>query len=179
MTAMSAPYPTATIANWFLDKADDAGKPLDPMKLQKLIYFAHGWYLALTGDPLINEHPEAWEYGPVIPSIYHQFKKYGRNAITEPAWCWDRPWKSNIEDMLQAKPIIPRLEGDEDVHQLLEKIWSVYGSQSAVALSNLSHVANGAWDQAFRAAGGKRSVDISDDLIRTEFDAKKKRGTAA
>ena len=79
---MPSPYGNChPVANWFLDRADKDGKPLDPMKLQKLIYFAHGWHLALTSKPLINEHPEAWAYGPVIPSIYHRFKKYGRDAV--------------------------------------------------------------------------------------------------
>src|ERR1700676_3931940 len=73
------------VANWFLARAAADGKSLDPMKLQKLIYFAHGWSLALTDIPLIEEHPEAWDYGPVIPSVYHEFKLFGRKPITERA----------------------------------------------------------------------------------------------
>lgn len=76
---------TAAVANYFLDKAREDGVDLSPMKLQKLIYFAHGWHLAIYGEPLIDESVEAWAWGPVISSIYHDFKKYGRDPITSPA----------------------------------------------------------------------------------------------
>jgi uncharacterized phage-associated protein len=50
---------TRSLANWFLARAGAEGKKLDPMKLQKMIYFAHGWSVAITGVPLIQEHSEA------------------------------------------------------------------------------------------------------------------------
>jgi uncharacterized phage-associated protein len=62
----SMPYPAAAIANEFIKVAKRNGVLLTPMKLQKLVYFAHGWYLALLGKPLINEPVEAWKFGPVI-----------------------------------------------------------------------------------------------------------------
>jgi len=44
------------------------------MKLQKLVYYAHGWHLALNNEPLIDEQVECWQYGPVISSLFHEFK---------------------------------------------------------------------------------------------------------
>jgi uncharacterized phage-associated protein len=69
------------IANYFIELA----KFITPMKLQKLVYFAHGWCLALADKPLINEKIEAWQYGPVVSSLYREFKKYGNEGITSPA----------------------------------------------------------------------------------------------
>ena len=40
-------YPAKVIGKCFLDKAEQSGTTLTPMKLQKLIYYAHGWYLAI------------------------------------------------------------------------------------------------------------------------------------
>ncbi len=40
------------------------------MKLHKLLYYAAGWHLGFTGEPLFDEDIEAWQYGPVVPSIY-------------------------------------------------------------------------------------------------------------
>ena len=174
---MAAPYETAAIANWFLDRAERDGVQLSPMKLQKLIYFAHGWFLALTGNPLIDEHPQAWEYGPVIPSIYHEFKNFGRGAITDRATVFKFPEKSRegFSKFLSARIVTPRLDDDADVEELLEQIWKVYGHRSAVQLSNLSHESGGAWERAFRAAAGKKNVEIPDDLNAEEFEAKRAR----
>ena len=65
------------IANYFLDKSID----LTPMKIIKLVYIAHGWHLAITDKPLIEDYVQAWEFGPVIPDLYHEFKKYGNTPI--------------------------------------------------------------------------------------------------
>jgi len=53
------------------------------MQLIKLVYIAHGWTLGLYNQPLIGKQVEAWTYGPVIPSVYHDFKHYGRDPITQ------------------------------------------------------------------------------------------------
>src|ERR1700722_8483585 len=79
------PYPATVIANEFIALASKAGSALSPLKLQKLVYFAHGWCLALTGRPLISDRVQAWQYGPVIPSIYHEFKYVGNGSISSPA----------------------------------------------------------------------------------------------
>src|SRR5256885_15287234 len=72
---------TFSIANYFIQRGIDSNKSVTPMKLQKLIYFAHGWYWAIKNEPLIDESVEAWKYGPVIPSVYHAFKHYGTDSI--------------------------------------------------------------------------------------------------
>ena len=56
------PYDAKSIANFFIDRAKESGETLTQMKLHKLIYYAHGWHLALTGEPLIDEPVQAWNY---------------------------------------------------------------------------------------------------------------------
>ena len=51
------------IANFFLSLAKQSGEAITPMKLQKLVYYAHGWFAGHTGTPLINETVEAWHTG--------------------------------------------------------------------------------------------------------------------
>lgn len=76
-------YDSRTIANHFIALAEIEGRTITPMTIQKLVYLAHGWSLGLFDEPLIDDTVEAWEYGPVIPSLYNAFKKYGNNPITQ------------------------------------------------------------------------------------------------
>ena len=57
------------IAKYFLTK-----KSLTPKKIQKLVYYAYSWFIALNNQSenqisnfLFNEEPEAWIHGPVFP----------------------------------------------------------------------------------------------------------------
>src|SRR5690348_2726800 len=76
------PYDPRAVANYFLDLASVDGESISPLKLQKLLYFGHGWHLAITGEPLLSERIRAWKYGPVVESIYYQFRRFGNRPIT-------------------------------------------------------------------------------------------------
>ncbi|MEX0832837.1 MAG: type II toxin-antitoxin system antitoxin SocA domain-containing protein [Actinomycetota bacterium] len=59
--------------------------PVDPMKLQKLLYYAQAWHLAWYSQPLFDEEIEAWRQGPVVPRVYRMYKSYGFQRIPKPA----------------------------------------------------------------------------------------------
>ena len=49
----SAPYDARAVANFLLDLADERSVPLTQMSLLKILYFAHGWYLAIEKYPTL------------------------------------------------------------------------------------------------------------------------------
>ncbi|PGW26856.1 type II TA system antitoxin MqsA family protein [Bacillus cereus] len=51
------------------------------LKLQKLMYYAVGWYSAITKSELIDADFEAWKHGPVIKDTYHKYKGLGADSI--------------------------------------------------------------------------------------------------
>ncbi len=156
---MARPYDAGAVANWFLD----LGHPLDPMKLQKLVYFAHGWNLALTDEPLIDEPVQAWSYGPVIPSLYHEFKHHGSGTITDRATVFERR-----DGKLWF--VKPRIDSDDSfTERLLQKIWELYGSLNGVRLSAITHAPNSPWTQVRAEQGEGRNVVIPNDVIREYF----------
>lgn len=57
---------------------------LTNMKLQKILYYLQGYYLAIFNEPLFDDSIEAWKYGPVVCQEYHAFKGYGHNPIIVP-----------------------------------------------------------------------------------------------
>lgn len=150
-----------SIANAFLDLAKAEGKGISPMKLQKLVYYAHGWHLGLFGDPLIDETIEAWKYGPVIQSIYHEFKCFGSSNIASPGTVFDFDTSDFVE---------PRPEGDEDVLALIRTIWREYGNYSALKLSSMTHIPNGPWANARAGHEEARSVPIPNESIKQYFE---------
>lgn len=161
---MATPYSALAVANYFLDLAKKAGVGLSPMKLQKLIYFAHGWNLAIHGHALINEELQAWDYGPVVTSIYHEFKKFGGQSI--------HGFGTDF-DMENDELVTPRIPMDDSqTIALLNKIWGVYGKYSGVQLSNLTHEQDSAWSQARAEKPDLRSVAIENDLIKSDFCSK-------
>lgn len=160
-----SPYPSLAVANYFIEQANSRfGRSLDPLKLQKLIYFAHGWNLAISGRPLINEPVEAWPYGPVIPSVYHEFKAYGRDDIDLPAYIYDYVSGDRI------KPAVP--EEDRTTLDLLDRIWKTYGRFSGTQLSAMTHQPGSPWAitrQKALAEGQQTGNDIPNHEIMAYF----------
>jgi uncharacterized phage-associated protein len=73
------------IAEWFVRySASELGAPVDPMSLEKLIYYAQAFHLARDGEPLFPDEIRAWKLGPVIPGVYHKYSDYGANPIVLP-----------------------------------------------------------------------------------------------
>ncbi|MEY4768618.1 MAG: hypothetical protein RL637_1257 [Pseudomonadota bacterium] len=109
------------VAEYFLFKADEnEDSDVSNMKLQKLIYYAQAFHLALFDKPLFNEEFEAWMHGPVCPSIYREYKSYGSAPI---------PVNSDIELTMFS---------DEQL-ELLEEVYDVFGQFSAWKLRNMTH----------------------------------------
>lgn len=154
------PYSSLAVANWFIENI----KPVTPLKLQKLIYFAHGWYLALRDAPLIDERVEAWEFGPVVPNVYHEFKIFGNQPIPEPGTAWQMSEKRKIRI---TRPQIP--EDAEDAKRLLARIIEVYGKFTAAQLSTMTHEPGSPWDIVRKDNPYRKGVDIPDDLIKAHF----------
>jgi uncharacterized phage-associated protein len=73
------------IAGWLVQySADELGAPVDPMSLEKLIYYAQAFNLVLQDEPLFGDEIHAWKWGPVIPSVYKRYSAYGSDPIVMP-----------------------------------------------------------------------------------------------
>ena len=74
------------IANFFIKIANSENEgSITNMKLNKLLYFAQAWSLTKYGEPLFEEEIQAWQHGPVVPSIYKAFRICGYNPINDTA----------------------------------------------------------------------------------------------
>jgi len=170
-------YSAKAVANAFLVAARQQNVPISNMKLQKLLFFAHGIYLATQGAPLIAEHPEAWQYGPVYESVYHEFKSYGSAPIQ--SWATDAAFTDN--GLITTPTPYP---ADAPVTQVVNSVLSTYGSEPAVTLSAISHVPGGPWERTRRESSGSMHAEIPDEYIeeyfrRTLNEAERRQGAVA
>lgn len=155
-------YSAKAVANAFLDIAESEGAKIAPMKMQKLVYIAHGWALGLLSKPFINEEIQAWKYGPVIEDLYHEFKRYGSNYI-----CHKATNMSLDQQSLKIVQETPSLAvEDTEAFQLVKKIWDVYGKFTGPQLSNITHMKDTPWDTVFN---GEHQRVITNSVIEQHY----------
>ena len=136
------------VAKYFICLADDIDEGISNLKLQKLVYYAQGFYLALIEEPLFEDDIEAWAHGPVVPDLYHDYKEFGREVI-EP----DSRFRPHT-----------RLTRDEIGH--IEDIFDVFGQFSAWKLRNMTH------DESPWIENEKDAGIISKRDLRAYFDTR-------
>ncbi len=167
------PFPVKGVANAFLRRSFDDDVPVTPMKLQKLIFLAHGYHLAARNEPLIEESFQAWPYGPVSEVLYQEFKNFGGGQIKELAEEVSFTDADEFEYMPVPAP------SDEAARKVISFVWKRYNSWTARELSDLSHKEGWAWDRVRDASPGGRSVEIPDDYIKADFMPLVKKKTEA
>jgi uncharacterized phage-associated protein len=141
-------YSALNIADIFIQKGLDENVPVTNMKLQKMIYIANGLYMAISGgSPLIRERVEAWPYGPVIKSVYDQFKMFGSGNITKKA---------------AHQAVLTLADGEKSA---IDHTWEMCRNIDGVQLSNWSHETNSPWDLAIKS----KSPIISDKATTDYF----------
>ena len=100
-----------------------------------------------------SEYSEAWRYGPVFPSLYHEFKDYG-----------SRPIKRKATDLdMELELIVPIINGnDTSTSELLDKVWDVYGGNTPTELSAMTHAEGTPWHTTWNGNPGMRNTHIEE-----------------
>lgn len=155
-------YQAKAIANEFLKLAKNDNCPLTQMKLQKLIYIAHGYHLAILNMPLISNEIQAWQYGPIIPDIYQEFKIFGNTPINVLAI--DVEINDDF-DILETNSGINK--EDTQTKELIDAVWGKYSQYSGPNLSDMTHRVDTPWDKTY--SQGTPSLPISNGLIAEHY----------
>lgn len=136
------------VANYFLCLADNhEDDSISNLKLQKLVYYAQGFYLAVYEVPLFNESIVAWQHGPVVEDLYHAYKSFGRSSI---------PPSENFS--VESIPVQAR--------ELMDEVYEVYGQYSAWKLRNMTHEES-PWLKADASSQGVISHDSMKEFFKT------------
>lgn len=133
-----------TIANYFIELAKKEGFKLKQFGLMKRVYITYGFYLALYNESLLidNECVEAWENGPVIPSVYYAFRHNKGGNIC----C-----KSTLgDDTIQ----------DEKLKKIADMVWKRYHNLSDDELIKLLHRDGTPWSYSYKYLMNNKISDI-------------------
>jgi uncharacterized phage-associated protein len=156
---MSIQYRPIEVANSFISLFVPYGG-VEHMKLQKLLFYAYGWWLAFRPEPLLREKPEVWRYGPVFSSVYWTFNHVGSAPILEPAK--DLPFERRV-------PAVP--SEDSDVSNFIAWVAQKYGRFDSLQLSDMTHEPGTPWHEMAEKYDFKvpKHLQIDDKIVRSYF----------
>ena len=111
------------VAHYFLLMQEDLQTQdrITNLIMQKLCYYAQGFALVNLNRPLFFEDIEHWKHGPVVPSLWRQYRAAGSRPIPVP-----------------PQPLDPYLFTPE-IRNVLDQVNLLYGSLSAIELRNQTH----------------------------------------
>lgn len=153
-----------SIANYFIELAHRDGREIRPLKLMKLVYIAHGYMLALLDRPTTGaklENVEAWQYGPVFPSVYYSFKQYGSHPIERKTKVFDFS-KIGISDDIETTPTLT----NNDEKEICNFVWKKYGIYTDSSLVSILHANGTPWKKIFEQG---KNVVIPDDVTKKHY----------
>lgn len=148
---MTPQYPNdaRAVANEVIRLAHAKPTRITNLEVQKLIYFAHGFMLALERKPLFWQNVIAWPKGPVVIDVYEALKIYGRDPILEP--------------IIMPGLIAP----DENSSRVIKLAYDRMSKHTPGRLIRISHDPNGPWFKVYNERGMNQVIDT--ELIRHYF----------
>jgi len=138
------------VADYFLSLVnEEMDGRISNLKLQKLLYYAQGFHLAIYNKRLFDSTIQAWDHGPVVPEVYQKYKKYGAKGIPSPK-------------------AIDYDKYDDTTKEFLDEIYDVFGQFSAWKLRNMTHT-----EPPWKNASGVNGT-ISDKSMKEYFKTRLK-----
>lgn len=134
------------------DLIERSGGSIESVKLQKLCFYAFGWYAHLTGEPLFGETFYAMQYGPVVGELLSAHA--GQRQVDEAMMATQRDAREDEPEEL-----------DQYKRAVLDAVWAAYGDKQRFDLVGLTHE-EPVWVDAWRSRGLAKRGDLPrEDLI--------------
>lgn len=144
-------YPALEIAKKVILSIDsEQGETISNLKLQKMLYYLQGFFIAIFEKKLFEEPIEAWQYGPVVKEVYFHFKDFGSSSIS-----------INTDEK--------SIELTQIESELFEEVMKEYGQFSAIKLMNMTHEEL-PWKKTFSEnPQGEISYELLDSYFKTQI----------
>ena len=139
-------YSVYDIAEYVIKRCNEQGKSISNLKLQKILYFIQAEFLVRTGEPIFEDAIEAWDFGPVVPGIYVEYRAYG---------------SASIPYLDEGK----KFPFTQEHTSILDGVIDACSSYSAIQLVEITHK-QAPWRMAYKRSSRKV---ISNDSIKAYF----------
>lgn len=128
-------YDVLDVSRYIINYSNVKDYGISNLKLQKILYFVQAYFLIETGSPCFKEKIEAWDFGPVVPVAYCEYKQYG---------CGDIPTtksfimieKNNIWNSKRVE--FKEIAISDDDKSLIDKVVDKFSEYSATDLVELT-----------------------------------------
>ena|ERR1700677_2761137 len=124
-------------------------RPIDAMKLQKLLYYSQAWSLVWDDRPMFASKIEAWANGPVIRDVFKTYQGQYKISVVK------------VGDKRALKP---------SEKETVDAVLGFYGQKDAFWLSELTHRET-PWIEARKgiAPGDYGDVEITKASMRDYY----------
>lgn len=154
------------VARYIINYSNEKNYSISNLKLQKLLYFVQAYYLSFTSshEPCFSEEIEAWDFGPVVPSVYHEFKSFGGGDIP-PVTSYYKLESENNFWSIREVPYNSNCISKRD-KEIINDIIDKFSAYSASELVQITHN-QAPWKNAYIP---QRNAIITKDTIRGYFN---------
>lgn len=114
------------IADYLIAFSNATGSLVSNMKLQKLVYYAQAWHIAVFSEAIFEEDFQAWVHGPVLPSLYGRYKSFQWRPIER-------------DDLNEASLYALEHSFSTSIQEILADVISEYFHKDAFALEHSTH----------------------------------------
>ena len=122
---------------------------LTHLEIQKIMYISSVFYMGRNNkEPLVDENFQAWNYGPVLPTLYDRLKMFGAD---------------NIQNVF----FISDISEESKEYGLLKLITGTTKEFNSTKLVKITHITGGAWSRYFKQ--GHLNITIPNEAIYNEY----------
>jgi uncharacterized phage-associated protein len=126
-------YNAIDVADYIVNYCNTTGKNISHLQLQKILYFSEAYYL-VNNTTLFDDTISKWKLGPVVESVYHEYKTFGSNNISYVP----KKFSFNTDGTIEILSFNPNALKDEDKKQI-EDIVNKYIAIEPFTLVRATH----------------------------------------
>lgn len=140
-----AKHSALDIAKYIISKCTLDEMPISNLQLQKILYYTQKEFLRVS-FALFDDEFEAWQFGPVIPSVYYQYCGFGALPI-------------RMQYSIKLDSLTPKELG------VINDIIDEKRKKNPWELVEETHKPGGAWDRAYNNGFGNHQEISTEDII--------------